>query len=154
MVSDTLFSSDKMDWGTPQAFFDLLDREFHFTLDACATAQNAKCPNYITPEQNALETDWLGIVWCNPPYGRNIQSWIVHGWVASQVGNATVVILIPSRTDTHYWHEYVMHAAEIRFVRGRLRFEGADNSAPFPSAVIVFRPGHNGVPIVSSIDRA
>ena len=139
MVSETLFQSNKMDWGTPQAFFDLLDREFEFTLDACASAGNAKCRRYWTQEDDALKQTWPGRVWCNPPYGRDIGDWVRKAFQESLRGSI-VVLLIPARTDTAYWHNYVMRAAEVRFVRGRLTFEGADNSAPFPSAVVVFAP--------------
>jgi len=155
MVSDTLFKSDKMDWGTPQAFYDLLDAEFHFTLDACATAENAKCAHYYTKEDDGLSMPWAGHVWCNPPYGRDIGDWVRRAFEAS-VRGAIVVLLIPARTDTAYWHEYVMRAAEVRFVRGRLTFEGADNSAPFPSAVVVFGPGArrtDRAPIMRAMER-
>ena len=112
MVSDTLFSSDKMDWETPQAVFDLLDQEFHFTLDACASAENAKCAQYYTVSDDALKQFWPGRVWCNPPYGRDIGDWVRKAFQESLRGS-TVVLLIPARTDTAYWHTYVMRAAEV-----------------------------------------
>lgn len=137
-----LFASNKQDWGTPRDFFDRLDREFGFTLDAAANEHNAKCERYFTAEDNALQQRWTGTVWLNPPYGREVGEWVRKAYEESQQ-LATVVVLIPARTDTQYWHDYVMQAAEIRLVKGRLRFEGAENSAPFPSAVIVFRPGQH-----------
>jgi len=152
-INPALYASDRMDWGTPQAFFDLLDAEFHFRLDACATEHNAKCRVYLTKDDDALKRHWEpGPAWCNPPYGRDIGKWVAACWLEALRGSV-VVLLIPARTDTAYWHDYVMHAAEVRFVRGRLRFEGATNSAPFPSAVVVFRPGHNGPPAMRSMGR-
>lgn len=130
------FSSASDNWATPQDFFDELDSEFGFTLDVCASSANAKCKMYYTKEDNGLEQDWAGIVWCNPPYGREISKWIKKGFETGQKGH-TVVMLIPARTDTAYWHDYVMHG-QIRFIRGRLKFGGHKNSAPFPSAVVIF----------------
>lgn len=136
---ETLFSSDRHDWETPQDFFDRLDAEFDFDLDAAANEHNAKCKRYFAPEDNAIKQDWRGTVWLNPPYGREIGDWIKKAYHEAQQG-ATVVVLMPARTDTRYWHNYVMQAAEIRLVKGRLKFVGAESSAPFPSAVVVFRP--------------
>ena len=152
MVSDTLFSSDRMDWGTPGDFYAMLDAEFAFTLDPCATHQNALCENYYTKQEDGLLQAWGGVVFVNPPYGREVGRWARKCYESAAAG-ATVVLLIPARTDTAYWHDWVMRSAEVRFVRGRLRFAGADNSAPFPSAVIVFRPGCDGLPEVSSMER-
>lgn len=148
------FSSSRDNWETPQEFFDLLDSEFHFTLDAAADPANAKVPSrYYTLEDDAIRQDWPGVVFCNPPYGRMIGRFVRKAWEQAQEGS-TVVMLIPARTDTSYWHEFVMRSAEIRLVRGRLRFGGTDNSAPFPSAVVVFRPKVEGPPKISSIGRA
>ena len=140
-----LMSSESNDWETPQWFFDKLDAEFGFTLDAAATANNAKCPRYYTVEENALGQRWPGIVWCNPPYGRVIGKFVQKGWEQAQDG-ATVVMLIPARTDTRYWHQYVMRSAEVRLVSGRLYFArpGRERGpAPFPSAVVIFRKGQH-----------
>ena len=134
-----LFSSETDLWETPLDLFKELDREFHFTLDVCALPSNAKCSKFFSPEEDGLKQTWSGVCWMNPPYGRAIGSWIKKAWESAQ-GGATVVCLLPARTDTRWWHEYVGQASEIRYVRGRLRFGSAINSAPFPSAVVVFRP--------------
>jgi len=146
------FSSKTDLHATPQDFFDILNDEFHFNLDVCALPENAKCKQFFTPEQNGLKQEWLGNCWCNPPYGRAIRYWIQKGYESSLSGS-TVVFLIPARTDTKYWHDYVMKASEIRFVKGRLRFGTSINSAPFPSAVVVFRPKYFSDPLlISTID--
>lgn len=132
-----MFSSTSDTWATPQDLFDLLDREFHFSLDVCALPNNAKCSRYFTPEEDGLKQKWTGVCWMNPPYGRQIADWIKKAFESSRSG-ATVVCLIPSRTDTKWWHTYVMRG-EIRFIRGRVQFVGGTSSAPFPSAVVVFR---------------
>ena len=134
------FSSDKQTWETPQAFFDMLDAEFHFEVDVCAADETAKCDSYYTQATDGLSAEWSGVCYMNPPYGREIGKWLAKAYESMVDNNATVVCLIPSRTDTAWWHDYVMKASEIRFVRGRLKFGGAENSAPFPSAVVVFRP--------------
>lgn len=139
MISNALVSSDKQDWETPQWLFDMLDAEFGFTLDVCATAENAKVPQFYSPEMDGLSKPWTGVCWCNPPYGRAVWRWVKKAYEESRKG-ATVVMLLPARTDTRWFHEWVYeHAAEIRFLRGRLRFGGAKNSAPFPSMIVVFR---------------
>ena len=139
-MNQALFSSNTGEWETPQEFFDELDKEFHFTLDVCATAENAKCARYYTKEQDGLHQPWDGIVWCNPPYGREVGKWVFTGLIASQLRGSTVVMLLPARTDTRWFHDYIYHRAEIRFIRGRLKFGGSKNTAPFPSMVVIFRP--------------
>ena len=139
MNKELMFSSKTDLWETPQDLFDKLNNEFHFTLDVCATPENAKCDSFYTKEQDGLSHPWKGAVWCNPPYGKQIGSWVRRGFFASQSGN-TVVMLLPARTDTRWFHEYIYGKAEIRFIRGRLKFGGSKNSAPFPSMVIVFMP--------------
>lgn len=140
MNSELMFSSATNEWSTPQPFFDTLDAEFGFTLDPCATAENAKCEKYYTEETNGLDKDWSDdIVFMNPPYGRLIGVWVKKAHDEAKRG-ATVVCLIPARTDTAYWHEYVIGGgAEVRFIKGRLKFGDHKNSAPFPSAIVVFR---------------
>lgn len=133
------FSSEKHDWTTPRDFFNKLDAEFNFSLDAAATNENALCSDYFTEEDDGLAQDWTGTVWVNPPYGRQIGAWIRKAHAESLKG-ATVVMLIPARVDTAAWHDVIFPHAEVRFVRGRLKFGAATESAPFPSAVVVFRP--------------
>ena len=137
---DVHYSSKTNEWSTPQDFFDELDKEFNFTLDPCSTSENAKCAKYFTVEDDGLKQDWSNdVVFMNPPYGREIKHWIKKAYEESLNG-ATVVCLIPSRTDTTYWHDYIFGKAyDIRFVRGRLKFGGSKNSAPFPSAVIIYK---------------
>lgn len=134
-----VFASSATDmWATPQDFFDRLNAEFGFQLDVCAAPENAKCERYFTAEDDGLAQEWRGVCWMNPPYGRSIGDWMRKAFESSREG-ATVVCLVPARTDTAWWHEYAMRA-EIRYVRGRLKFGDAKISAPFPSAVVVFRP--------------
>lgn len=141
VIGPALFSSNSAEWETPWPFFRRLDAEFRFTLDVCARPENAKCAWYFSPEQDGLRQPWAPeTCFMNPPYGREIGKWVKKAFLEAQKG-ATVVCLLPARTDTAWWHEYVMRAAEIRFVKGRLRFGGAANGAPFPSAVVVFREG-------------
>ena len=138
MNTDVMFSSKDQTWETPQNLFDKLDKEFNFTLDVCATDETAKCNNYFTPKENGLIQEWRGNCWMNPPYGREIGIWIKKAWEESKKG-AKVVCLIPARTDTKYWHEYIFtYAAEIRFIKGRIKFGNSKNSAPFPSALVIF----------------
>jgi phage N-6-adenine-methyltransferase len=139
MINKALYSSNTYLWSTPQTFFDGLDAEFCFDLDACACPENAKCVVYYTEEQNGLEQDWAGTVWCNPPYGRGIGRWVEKAYKSAQMG-ATVVMLLPSRTDTRWFRAYIYGKAEVRFVRGRLKFGDSKNRAPFPSMVVIFRP--------------
>lgn len=124
-------------WATPQDFFDRLDAEFGFELDVCALPENTKCPRYFTPVQDGIQQEWAGVCWMNPPYGREIGKWVKKAYESAQ-GGATVVCLLPARTDTRWWHDYCMRG-EIRFLRGRLKFGGSKSGAPFPSAVVIFR---------------
>lgn len=141
MNTELMFSSKTDLWETPQDLFDKLNNEFQFTLDVCATPENAKCDKFYTEEQDGLEHPWEGTVWCNPPYGRGIGQWVRRALFAS-VSGATVVMLLPARTDTKWFHDYIYkrNNVEIRFIRGRLKFGGSKNSAPFPSMVVVFMP--------------
>ncbi len=140
MISGTLYSSRSEEWGTPQGFFNQLNDEFHFTLDPCASVENAKCTKFFTQEQDGLAQDWgKEIVFMNPPYGKQIGLWMQKAYEASQ-GGATVVALVHSRTDTRWFHNWVYGKAELRFVKGRLKFQGNVNSAPFPSLIAIYRP--------------
>ncbi len=135
-----MFSSKTGQWATPQEFFNKLDWRFGpFDLDPCATPHNTKCANFYTEAEDGLSKDWTGhTAFINPPYGRGIDKWIKKAYEAAQKPDTKIVMLIPARTDTRYWHDYVMKASEIYFVKGRLKFGNSDNSAPFPSAVVVF----------------
>lgn len=138
-----MFTSTTEEWGTPRDFFAMLDAEFGFTLDVCATEHNAKVPLFFDRQDDGLAQPWAPhVCWMNPPYGRVIGAWVEKAYREAKNG-ATVVCLIPARTDTAYWHDYAMKADEIRLVRGRLHFEGVESkghNAPFPQAVVVFRP--------------
>ena len=131
-------TSNTCEWETPQQLFDDLNAEFRFTLDACATAENAKCAAYYTREQDGLKQKWGGTVWCNPPYGKGIIQWVKKAYAETQNG-VTTVMLLPARTDTQWFHDYVLPSAELRFIRGRLKFGGGKDTAPFPSIVCIFR---------------
>lgn len=134
-INNVLYSSESEVWETPKDLFDKLDTEFHFDIDVCALPFNAKCTTFFTPDQDGLKQKWEGVCWMNPPYGRKIGAWMRKALEAK----TTVVCLVPARTDTKWWHEYAMKASEIRFVKGRLKFGDSKNSAPFPSAIIIFR---------------
>jgi phage N-6-adenine-methyltransferase len=134
------FGSASDDWATPPHVFAALDAEFHFELDVCANAENAKCERYFTLADAGLSQTWRGRVWMNPPYGRTIGAWMLKAATSARAGS-TVVCLVPARTDTAWWHEQVIVAgSEVRLVRGRLKFGNGRNAAPFPSAIVVFRP--------------
>lgn len=138
MDTSVHFSSASDDWPTPQDFFDKVNQEFGFTLDPCSSENNAKCETFFTREDDGLTQEWTGRVWMNPPYGRTIGQWMKKAY--ESVGGAAelVVCLVPARTDTAWWHDYAMKG-EVRFIRGRLKFGGHRNSAPFPNALVVFR---------------
>jgi phage N-6-adenine-methyltransferase len=139
MVHESLFSSATAEWGTPQWLFDALHAEFAFSLDPCSTHQNAKCSLHFTIAEDGLLQDWDDhMVFMNPPYGRVIGEWMKKAYESARNG-ATVVCLVPARTDARWWHRYAARG-EIRFLRGRIRFEGGRHSAPFPSAIVIFRP--------------
>jgi phage N-6-adenine-methyltransferase len=135
-----MMSSANHDWETPALLFAELELEFGpFDLDPCCLPETAKCVRYFTPADDGLRQPWSGRVFCNPPYGREIGKWVRKAWEESRRG-ATVVLLIPARTDTSYWHDYCFKG-EVRFLRGRIYFSrnGRTGRAPFPSAVVVFR---------------
>ena len=138
--SRVLFSSSTDQWETPEYVFDELDREFNFTLDVAADERNKKCEKFFSKEDDGLSQEWSGTVWCNPPYGRQIGKWVKKASEAK----GTVVMLIPARTDTKWFHDYILGKADIRFIRGRLKFGGAKNGAPFPSMVVVFNKARVG----------
>ena len=147
------FSSATDLWATPQDFFDRCSAEFGpFDLDVCASPENAKCENYFTKDQDGLSQEWTGRCWMNPPYGREIGQWMRKA-LESAMGGATVVCLVPARTDTAWWHDYAAKGT-VRFLRGRLRFGGSKNSAPFPSALIIFNPPQSLNGFRAAIDSA
>ncbi len=140
----TMFSSKSNEWGTPPEFFEKLNKKFKFTLDPCCTTTTAKCDKHYTREDDGLSKSWENeVVFVNPPYG-DIGKWVKKAYDESNQNNATVVMLIPSRTDTKYWHDYVMQSNAIYFIKGRLKFTNGNdkqNAAPFPSALVVFDMG-------------
>lgn len=139
-MNDVLFSSKNEVWATPQAFFNQLNLEFGFTLDPCALPENAKCKKYYTPSDDGLSKSWEGeTVFCNPPYGKTVAAWVEKCYTESRKKNTCVVLLIPARTDTRYFHDFIYKkASELRFIKGRLKFGDAKTSAPFPSLVVIF----------------
>jgi phage N-6-adenine-methyltransferase len=132
-----MFSSKTDLWATPQELFDKYDAIYHFETDVCALHENAKCKRFFTPEMDGLKQEWTGVCWCNPPYGRQIGKWVEKACKSC----ATVVMLLPARTDTKWFHDYIYNKpnVEIRFIKGRLKFGDSKNSAPFPSMVVIFR---------------
>lgn len=133
-MNKILFSSKKEDWETPQDLFNKLNEEFNFTIDVASDENNFKCKRHYTEKENGLIQNWdKEVVWCNPPYGRKIGEWVKK---ASE-SNAKVVMLLPARTDTIWFHKYIYKKAEIRFIKGRLKFGNSKNSAPFPSMIVI-----------------
>lgn len=140
MITSGMFTSNTCEWGTPQLLFDELNEEFHFELDVCGNEYNHKCERYFNEEQDGLKQEWKGMCYMNPPYGRQIGKWVQKAYESVKQGGTTVVCLLPSRTDTKWWHDYCMKG-EIRFLKGRLKFNDGKNPAPFPSAIVIFREG-------------
>lgn len=145
------FSSASVTWDTPQDFYDKLDKEFTFTLDPCCLPNSAKCSKFFTPEEDGLKQSWIGdTVFMNPPYGRAIKDWVKKAYEESLNPDTTIVCLLPSRTDTKWFNDYILDTkAEIRFVKGRLKFENKSlpeqksDPAPFPSVVVIFEEKAN-----------
>lgn len=139
-MKTVMFSSKSNEWTTPQEFFDKLNEEFNFNLDPCSTDENHKCDRYFTKKQDGLKQDWGGQrVFVNPPYGTEISKWVEKSYREGIKDNTLVVMLIPARTDTKYFHDFILHRSEIRFIKGRLKFGEGKNSAPFPSMLVIFR---------------
>ena len=140
MNADAIFSSKKSEWETPQDFYDQLNEEFHFTLDPAASDDNHKCEKYYTKDQDGLIQNWTNeTVFCNPPYGRQVGEWVKKGYETAKKSNKPVVMLLPVRTDTRWFHDYIYKKTEVRFIKGRLKFGDSKNSAPFPSMVVIWR---------------
>lgn len=133
-INSGLFTSNTDMWATPQAFFDKYNAIYNFDIDVCAVETNAKCEKYFSPDQNGLLQEWRGVCWCNPPYGREIGAWAKK----AAESEALTVMLLPARTDTRWFHDYIYHNASIEFIKGRLKFGDGKNSAPFPSMVVIF----------------
>lgn len=139
--SHIIFKSNNDEWATPQDVYDALNSEFHFNLDPCCTAENAKCEYHFTAAENGLLQSWGGYsVFCNPPYSE-IEKWVRKAYFESQNPNTIIVMLIPARTDTRYFHKWIYHRSEIRFIKGRLKFGTAKYNAPFPSMIVIYRSG-------------
>ena len=138
----TMFSSKRPDWETPKDFFEKFNNELHFTLDVCATQANTKCKNFFSPEDDGLSKTWNGICWMNPPYGKEISKWVKKAYEESLSGT-TIVGLLPARTDTKWFHDYILEKAEIRFIKGRIKFVGSKNAAPFPSMIVIWNNSIN-----------
>lgn len=137
--STACFTSNTCEWETPQDLFDKLNDTFHFDLDVCATPENAKCERYFTKEDDGLKQEWSGRCWMNPPYGKEIADWMRKAYESINLGGVELVCcLVPARTDTKWFHDYAMQG-EIHFIRGRLKFGNSQNSAPFPSMIVLFR---------------
>lgn len=134
MNTDVMWSSKTDLWATPQDLFDKYDAIYRFETDVCALPENTKCKRFFTPEMDGLKQEWTGVCWCNPPYGRQIGKWVEKAVKSF----ATVVMLLPARTDTKWFHDYCLPYGKIEFLRGRLKFGGCNNSAPFPSMIVVF----------------
>lgn len=139
-MNEVFFKSQSQEWETPRELFEIYNEKYHFTLDVCATKLNTKCELYYDKSIDGLSQKWEGICWMNPPYGREIGKWCQKAYEESQQEyNELVCGLLPSRTDTRWWHDYVMLAKEIIFLRGRLKFSQASSPAPFPSAIAIWR---------------
>jgi phage N-6-adenine-methyltransferase len=133
------FSSMTDQWATPLDFFKKCEEKYGpFNTDVCADSSNAKCKEFFTKEQDGLQQTWKGKCWMNPPYGKEIGKWMEKAFLSAQNEGATIVCLVPARTDTKWWHDYAMKG-QIEFIKGRLKFGGSKNSAPFPSALVIFK---------------
>ena len=140
-IMRVMTSSDDMTWATPQQWFDYLNLEFGFTLDPCCWPETAKCKRYYTPDTDGLAQSWQDErVFMNPPYGKELGKWMKKAYEEARDNGALVVCFVPARVDTNWWHNYAAKATEVRFPKGRVKFAGAAASAPFPVAVVVFRP--------------
>lgn len=144
MNKDLMFSSNTDLWGTPQAFFDRYNTTHYFDLDVCANQDNAKCEKFYTVVEDGLKQEWVGNVWMNPPYGREIGKWVEKAYNSVFINKTAnkVVCLLPSRTDTKWFHNYCVKG-DVEFIKGRLKFGGAKNGAPFPSMVVIFEETNN-----------
>lgn len=139
MNKEIMFSSKTDEWSTPKDLFDKLNEEFHFDLDVCANESNHKCDLYYDRKQDGLKMPWTDhVVWCNPPYGREIGKWVKKAYFEHYAHGTTIVMLLPARTDTRWFHNYVLGWSTIRFLQGRLKFGDCKNRAPFPSMLAIY----------------
>lgn len=139
-IMQVMTSSKDMTWATPAEWFRYLDLEFGFTLDPCCHHETAKCEKHFTPDEDGLSQSWADErVFMNPPYGREIGKWMKKAYEECRNNHALVVCFVPARVDTQWWHEFA-DKGEVRFPKGRVKFQGADASAPFPVAIVIFRP--------------
>lgn len=157
LMNNVHFKSSEVEWETPESVFKPLQKEFNITLDTCASSKNAKCKRYIDKNTNSLSTMWLvkegETCWMNPPYGRGIDKWIKKAHNETMNGTTTVA-LVPARTDTSWFHNYIHDKQEVRFIRGRIKFVDAKSSAPFPSMVVIFRPTKKEKEIKKTIKKS
>jgi phage N-6-adenine-methyltransferase len=140
-LTHTLFEKKPLvkSYPTPQWLFDQYDAEFHFTIDVAASAHDTKCARFYTIHDDGLAQDWSqDVCWCNPPW-RGIERWVKKAYEESLRG-ATTIMLLPCRTDTHWWHHYIQPYAEIRWIKGRIKFDGWDDKVPFACAIFIFSP--------------
>ena len=146
MINKGMFTSNKDDWETPQDLFEELNSQFNFNLDAAASKKNAKCKRYFTKKDDALKQEWgNNVIWCNPPYGKQIGKFVekaYYTWL--KFPKSIVVMLLPARTDTKWFHEYIYNKAEIRYIKGRIHFSGSKNGAPFPSMIVIYKDSKKG----------
>jgi len=147
----------EINWETPQHFFKAIDKEFHFDIDVCAVASDAKVKTFFSPDINGLSVPWSGNCWMNPPYDRSVGLWVAKAYKESQKGNL-VVCLLPGRSnDTKWFHDYVMKSSEIRFVKGRIQFlhnKKLGQGSNISNILVIFRPYCIGPPVVSNIDKS
>lgn len=147
MITEGMFTSKSEMWETPQMFFNELNKKYHFTTDVCAIAENAKCKHFYSPEDNGLIQEWSGTCYMNPPYGKQIKHWVRKAYEEAILNKRCIVVaLLPARTDTQWFHAHIYQKSgvSVSFLKGRLKFSGSKNSAPFPSMVVVFN--HNFTP--------
>ena len=147
------FDTKKQEWETPNILFNQLNNEFHFTFDLAADSCNKKCKCFFSKDDDALKQTWSGVCWLNPPYGSKeykLENWIKKAFTESQREDCTVVMLIPARTNTRWWHNYCMKSAEVKFICGRPKFGNATHGLPQPLAIVVFKK-HQGSTLFSSL---
>jgi len=138
---EVMTSSKNTMWATPQEWFNYLNLEFKFTLDPCCIPEVAKCKKYYTPTEDGLSQSWAEErVFMNPPYGKELPKWMKKAYIEARDNQALVVCFVPARVDTEWWHRYANKASEVRFPKGRVKFANAKHSAPFPIAIVIFRP--------------